>query len=132
MSTYKKPNIKQLQAACDAFNAKVSVGGRVRVTLDGIDEPRDTVTRSEAQILGGHTAVVWMEGVSGCYDLECVTPIQTIEVVHHKSGDVVEQVDVTGKTPRQIEKVLNGMAINMGKDYFTRMASAAVAAEVTQ
>lgn len=79
MSTYRKPNIKKLQAECDAFNAKCPVGGKVRVKLDFVDEPFETITRSEAQILSGHTAVVWMKNVSGCYVLECVTPIEAKE-----------------------------------------------------
>ncbi len=72
---YKKPNVKKMQAQCNAFNAACPVGSRVRVQLDGIDEPFETVTRSEAQILSGHSPVVWMENVSGCYLLDRVTPI---------------------------------------------------------
>jgi hypothetical protein len=71
----RKPNIQKMQAQCDAFNAKCPVGGRVRVTLDGGEE-RETVTTSEAQILSGHTPVVWMKGISGCYLLERVTPLE--------------------------------------------------------
>lgn len=29
-----------------------------------------TVVRAEAEILGGHSAVAWFEGVSGCYSIE--------------------------------------------------------------
>ena len=60
-----------LQAACDAFNAACPVGGRVRVTLDG-GRVLDTVTFSRAQVLSGHSAVVWLRGVSGCYLLDRV------------------------------------------------------------
>jgi hypothetical protein len=73
--TYKKPNVKKMQAECDAFNAACPVGGKVRVKLDFVDEPFETTTRSEAQILSGHSAVVWMENVSGCYLLDRVTPL---------------------------------------------------------
>jgi hypothetical protein len=69
-----------MQAQCDAFNARCPVGGRVLVKLDGVDEPFATVTRSMAQILSGHTPVVWMENVSGCYLLDRVTPI--VEASH--------------------------------------------------
>jgi hypothetical protein len=62
-----------MQDQCDKFNARVPVGGAVTVLLDG-GEKRETVTTAEAQILGGHTPVVWMQGVSGCYDLDRVTP----------------------------------------------------------
>lgn len=72
---YVKPNPLKLQAQCDAFNALCPVGGKVRVKLDGVEEPFETVTRSEAQILSGHSPVVWMENVSGCYLLDRVTPL---------------------------------------------------------
>lgn len=75
MTTYKKPNLKKMQAACDAFNAANPVGAKVLVKLDGRDDLFETVTRSEAQILSGHSVVIWLENVSGCYLLECVTPI---------------------------------------------------------
>jgi hypothetical protein len=32
-----------------------------------------TATRSEAQVLGGHTAVVWVDGVAGCVALDRVS-----------------------------------------------------------
>lgn len=69
----KRPNLKQMQAQCDKFNARVPVGGAVTVLLDS-GENRETVTTSEAQILSGHTAVIWLKGVSGCYLLDRVTP----------------------------------------------------------
>ncbi len=70
-----KPDLKKMQAECDAFNAICPVGGKVRVKLDFVDELFETVTRSHAQILSGHSAVVWMFNVSGCYILDRVTPI---------------------------------------------------------
>jgi hypothetical protein len=39
MTTYKKPNLKKLQAACVAFNAENKIGASVAVKLDGKDEP---------------------------------------------------------------------------------------------
>lgn len=73
--TYKAPSREALQAQCDAFNFDCTIGGRVAVKLDGTDKPLITTTRSEAQILSGHSAVVWLNGVRGCYDLSHVTPI---------------------------------------------------------
>ena len=64
----------QLQAACDKFNAAHQVGAAVSVELDS-GEIRNTFTTSEAQVLSGHTAVIWLDGVRGCYDLERVTPL---------------------------------------------------------
>ena len=72
MPGVKRPNVKKLQAECDRFNAKVKVGDEVFVKLDGVDEPFRTRTKSVAQILSGHTAVIWMEDVSGCYLLDRV------------------------------------------------------------
>jgi hypothetical protein len=64
----------KLQAACDKFNAAHQVGAAVSVELDG-GEVRETITVSEAQVLSGHTAVIWLDGISGCYDLERVTSL---------------------------------------------------------
>lgn len=72
---YRTPSRESLQAACDVFNFDCRVGGRVAVKIDGTDKPLITTTRTEAQILSGHTAVVWLDGVSGCYCLSHVTPI---------------------------------------------------------
>lgn len=69
----KRPTLKQMQNQCDKFNSKVPVGGAVTVLLDS-GEVRETVTTSEAQVLSGHTPVVWLKGVSGCYLLDRVTP----------------------------------------------------------
>jgi len=69
----KKPNIKKMQTECDSFNTKHAVGADVFVQLDGQDEPFRTKTRSTAQILSGHSAVIWLENVSGCYLLDHVS-----------------------------------------------------------
>jgi hypothetical protein len=75
----KRPNPANLQAQCDAFNSRYSVGQKVSVRKDdgaGIL----TVTRSKAEVLSGHSAVIWLEGISGCYLLDRVTPI--VEAAH--------------------------------------------------
>ncbi len=64
----------RLQQACDAFNAKYPVGTPVYLLKDNGDVV-ETATRSAAQILSGHSAVIWLEDVSGCYLLERVRPI---------------------------------------------------------
>ncbi|WP_203617803.1 hypothetical protein [Streptomyces bauhiniae] len=46
----------------------------VRPEDDPTDERLDTRTRSEAQVLGGHTAVVWVDGHSACIALTHVDP----------------------------------------------------------
>ena len=68
----RRPSVKKMQAECDKFNAANPVGSEVFVKLDGVDEPYKTKTKSEAQILSGHSAVIWLENVSGCYLLDRV------------------------------------------------------------
>lgn len=69
----KRPSIKALQAQCDRFNAAVPLGAAVYLRKDSGDII-ETVTRSAAQVLSGHSAVIWLEGVSGCYHLDRVSP----------------------------------------------------------
>ncbi|TMR92587.1 hypothetical protein EJK15_44015 [Nonomuraea basaltis] len=38
-------------------------------------EPKFSRTRARAQVLGGHTAVVWMDGEGSCIALSHVDPI---------------------------------------------------------
>lgn len=62
------------QAAVDRWNRAHPVGTRVTVRKDS-GEVVETVTRTEASVLSGHTAVIWLEGISGCYLLDRVTAI---------------------------------------------------------
>lgn len=59
---------KREQALMDGW--KHPIGTRVRVTMDS-GEIRETKTRSEAHLLSG-SAVIWLEGISGCYSLSRV------------------------------------------------------------
>jgi hypothetical protein len=59
---------------CAAWNAKHPVGTKVTVRLDS-GETRETVTRSAAEVLSGHSAVIWLDGITGCYLLDRVTPL---------------------------------------------------------
>jgi len=36
-------------------------------------------TRSSAELLSGHTAVVWLEGKSGCVALDACVPVERAE-----------------------------------------------------
>ena len=38
-----------------------------------------TKTRSEAELLGGHTPVVWLEGIVGAYALDRVMPVTQLK-----------------------------------------------------
>lgn len=64
-----------LQQQVDAWNRAHQVGTPVIVTKDG-GEQIETTTCSEAEVLGGHSAVIWLEGISGCYALERVAAIE--------------------------------------------------------
>lgn len=63
-----------LQKQCDDFNSRYPIGQSVSVRKDGGDGVL-TTTRSEAQVLSGHSAVIWLVGISGCYLLNRVTPV---------------------------------------------------------
>ena len=60
---------KSVQKKVDKWNAKYQVGQAVDLQKDGGEIVR-TKTRSAAEVLGGHTAVIWLEGVTGCYMLD--------------------------------------------------------------
>lgn len=67
----KRPNLKALQKQCDDWNARYTPGSQVQLTKDS-GEVIMTLPRSEAQVLSGHSAVIWLEGVRGCYALDRV------------------------------------------------------------
>jgi hypothetical protein len=69
------PSPAKQQALCDEWNAKHPIGTRVEVTRDGRSLSEVTFTRSLAQLLGGHTAVIWLDGISGAYALSRVRAI---------------------------------------------------------
>jgi hypothetical protein len=78
MKTRKRLTAGQQVKMCAEFNRKYPVGTRVKVykVLDEETSAFEAVTRTEAQMMGGHTAVVWLEDVSGCYGLEFVKPLK--------------------------------------------------------
>jgi hypothetical protein len=63
----------KLQAQCDDFNTQNPVGTSVDVRKDSGETIR-TITVSAAEVLGGHTPVIWLRDIRGCYALERVTP----------------------------------------------------------
>jgi hypothetical protein len=71
----KKP--EQLQAECDLWNMAYPVGTVVEFH-PVIGEPKHRIrkTRTPAQVLSGHTAVVWLDGESVCVALEACIPAQ--------------------------------------------------------
>ncbi|OUM00739.1 hypothetical protein [Variovorax sp. JS1663] len=68
---------KRLQAEVDAFNDHVPLGAEVDYfEYEGAPLVRFK-TRTLAQILSGHTAVVWLEGKSGCVCTSHCIPVTT-------------------------------------------------------
>ena len=61
--------------AAGDWNTAHPVGTRVRVALDD-ESTLDTTTVSPADVLGGHTAVIWVSGIRGAYLLSRVTPVE--------------------------------------------------------
>jgi hypothetical protein len=58
------------------FNAAVKVGDTIEYSnVIGIGEPERFVTESEAEVLGEHTAVVWLKGKRGCVKLSHCRPV---------------------------------------------------------
>lgn len=70
---HRTRTMKNPQKQCDEFNAKYKVGTKGYLHMDS-GEKKPTHTRSEAQVLSGHSAVVWVNGVSGCYLLDRFKP----------------------------------------------------------
>lgn len=60
-----------MQGKVDAFNKRNPVGTSVTVVKD-LGEKFETRVKWPAEIMSGHSAVVWLEGISGCYMLDRV------------------------------------------------------------
>lgn len=65
---------QKLQDKIDRFNLVNPVGTTVDVRKDMGEVVRTKITGA-ADLLGGHTPVEWLDGISGCYDLSRVTPV---------------------------------------------------------
>lgn len=64
---------KLTAADCEKWNEQNPVGVPVKVQKDN-GTVHNGVVKYPAQMLSGHTAVVWVTGITGCYALERVTP----------------------------------------------------------
>lgn len=67
----------QLQRRIDDWNMLYPEGTPVQVTKDNGDKHMG-LTRSRAEILSGHSAVIWVTGIAGCYALDRVQPITKV------------------------------------------------------
>lgn len=54
------------------WNRKYVPGQKVKIAENGVE--KITTTRSNAELLGGHTPAIWLTGLSGCYALDKVIP----------------------------------------------------------
>jgi hypothetical protein len=70
----RRKTASQQQRLVDKWNAKWPVGKSVLVKRDD-GSITLTRSRSRAQLLGGHTAVIWVEGIAGAYSLERVEAV---------------------------------------------------------
>lgn len=61
--------------AVAAWNNAVHVGQWVDYRGHPHAEPQRFKTRFRAEVLSGHTAVVWLEGKAGCVTLESLTVV---------------------------------------------------------
>lgn len=66
--------VKAEQEKTEKWNARYPIGQVVDLQKDSGEIVR-TKTRSAAEVLSGHTAVIWLEGVTGCYMLERITAV---------------------------------------------------------
>lgn len=69
--------MKNPQATADEWNRTYPVGTPVTryKLINPLREPQQTRTTSEAWVMGGHSAVVKVEGVSGGVLIESLVPI---------------------------------------------------------
>ncbi|QCO07422.1 hypothetical protein [Azospirillum argentinense] len=76
----KPPSPAQLAAQVETWNSQNPVGTKVVVRCDD-GTSHITVTTSEAWVLSGHSAVILLKGISGCYLLNRVTAISADHTV---------------------------------------------------
>ena len=64
-------SLEVMESKVAAFNKRNPVGTSVTVIKD-LGEQVETKVKYPAQVLSGHTPVVWVDGISGCYLLDRV------------------------------------------------------------
>ncbi|TAA54587.1 hypothetical protein [Shinella sp. JR1-6] len=72
----RTPDPAQLRNQCEIFNSRYPIGTKVAVRKDD-GEAFITKTRSKADVISGHTAAIWLEGLTGCSVLDRVSPIKS-------------------------------------------------------
>lgn len=76
MNARKRKTVEQLDAEVRAFNARFHIGDEVEYSeVVGEGTPQRYRLRTQAEVLGDHTAVVWLVGKSGCVACDhCAVP----------------------------------------------------------
>jgi hypothetical protein len=78
MAQTKRQTLAQLQKQCDDWNAAHEVGAEVSFEeIQGDGETHRGASCSEAQVLSGHSAVIWLEGKRGCVHLAHCTAVES-------------------------------------------------------
>jgi hypothetical protein len=67
-TTHKRSTPAQLQRECNKFNAAIKIGDSVayQEVMSDTCPVQVFTAQTEAQIMSGHSAVVWLNGKSGC------------------------------------------------------------------
>jgi hypothetical protein len=73
------PVLSELELECSRWNEKYPIGTPVMVKKDNGVEYLSR-TRSEASVLSGHSAVIFVDGISGCYLLSRVSPARVEKI----------------------------------------------------
>lgn len=74
MKTLKRLSASEMALLVKNWNDNVAEGAAVNVERDD-GTTTMTTTRSAAWVMGGHSAVIMLEGFSGAYSLQRVTAI---------------------------------------------------------
>ena len=76
LNAHAKAKCEMLQAACDEFNAKFSVGDKVFYSWDD-GEKSVFKTATKAYVMAGYDAVVvQLQGLASCHLLYHISPIE--------------------------------------------------------
>ncbi|MFN7128243.1 MAG: hypothetical protein ACK4OJ_04185 [Brevundimonas sp.] len=84
----RPPSLAQRQRAVEDFNARHAIG-TLFWAYKGLkgENPVPCVLRAPAELLGGHTPVAWLDGVSGCIALTHLDPRQPEPAVAYTEDD---------------------------------------------
>jgi hypothetical protein len=105
------------QVAADDFNHCIAVGDWIRYReIKGEGEGTLYRTKTKASVLGGHSAVVWLEGKSGCVCCDHCDVVPQEEVVTVQAMGEQERAVTTkghwleGSSPEETLAMLRGTA----------------------